>query len=217
MRYRECGVVYDHQRLLVHVISVNNPKHVNQKCRKHLMQCLQRTTSERVWVKQQVPWPQNFILEGPNKDRVNYDSLSVHQWISVFCQIVKEELNSDTKNAMLDYISDLMDDAQEFGWNPAKACHAVMLCSMEEGKIVWQDTAKIDMIRRSHVQRSSNSQSGPGLAHKKSSDGGNLYKFYQNQSCPQKGDHTTGGQNYKHICAICNAYGRKMTHLGLRV
>ena len=119
-----------------------------------------------MWVKQQVSWPQNFILGGPNKGRVNYDSLSIYQWISGFCQIVKEELNSDTKIAMLDCISDLMDDAQDFGWNPAKASHAVLLCRMEEGKVTWQDMAKIDRIRRSHAQRSSNSHSGPSLASK---------------------------------------------------
>ena len=168
--------------------------------------------TETVWVKQQVPWPQNFILGGPNKGRVNYNSLSIYQWVSGFCQIVKEEVNSENKHAMLDYISDLMDDVQDFGWNPAKASHTVLLCRMEEGKVTWQETAKIDRIRRSNAQRSSNAQSGPNLANKTSSDMGNPCKFYQNQSCPQKGDHTTGGHNYKHICAICNAYGRKMTH-----
>ena len=157
------------------------------------------------------PGPKTLFWGGPNKGRVNYDSLSVYQWVSGFCQIVKEELNPDNKHAMLDYISDLMDDAHDFGWNPAKASHAVLLCRMEEGKVAWQDTAKIDRIRRSHAQRASNAQSGTTLASKKSADG-NPCKFYQNLSCPQKGDHTTGGQNYKHICAICNSYGRKMTH-----
>ena len=55
-------------------------------------------------------------------------------------------------------MSDLMDDTQDFGWNPAKASHTVLLCSMEEGKISWQDTSKIDRIRRTHVQRATTSQ-----------------------------------------------------------
>ena len=106
----------------------------------------QRGGTDTVWVKQQVPWRQNFILGGPNKGRVNYDGLGIYQWVSGFCQIVKEELIPDNKHAMLDYIFDLMDDAHDFGWNPAKASHAVLLCRMEEGKVAWQDTAKIDRI-----------------------------------------------------------------------
>ena len=81
----------------------------------------QRGGSDTVWVKHQTPWPHNFILGGPSKSRVSYDSLSIFQWISGFCNIVKEECDPKTKNQMLEYISDLMDDAQDFGWNSAKA------------------------------------------------------------------------------------------------
>ena len=48
-------------------------------------------------------------FRGPSKTRVSYDNLSVFQWISGFCAIVKEESNVKTKNSMLEYISDLMD------------------------------------------------------------------------------------------------------------
>ena len=84
----------------------------------------QRGGSDTVWVKHQTPWPQNFILGGPSKIRVLYDSISVFQWISGFCAIVKEESDLKTKYSMLEYISDLMDDAQDFGfcatWRNAK-------------------------------------------------------------------------------------------------
>ena len=107
----------------------------------------QRGGTDTVWVKIRSQWPQNFILGGPNKNRVTYDNLSVFRWMSGFAQIIKEETDTKTKNAMLEYMSDLMDDAQDFGWNPAKASHAVLLCRMEEGKISWQETLKIDRIR----------------------------------------------------------------------
>ena len=172
----------------------------------------QRGGTDTVWVKNQTPWPQNFILGGPNKNRVLYDNLTVFQWMSGFAQIIKEETDISTKNAMLEYMSDLMDDAQDFGWHPAKASHAVLLCRMEEGKISWQETQKIDRIRRTHAQRASTSQTNYSQPQKKQNDNTNPCKFYQNLTCPQKGDHTTGGQNYKHVCAICNAYGRKLAH-----
>ena len=82
----------------------------------------------------------------PVKTRVLYDSLSVFQWTSGFCAIAKEESNLKTKNLMLEYISDLMDDAQDFDFNSAKASLAVLLCHMEEGKVAWQETTKLTAL-----------------------------------------------------------------------
>ena len=36
----------------------------------------QRGGSDTVWVKKQVPWPQNFVLGGSNKSRMSYDNLT---------------------------------------------------------------------------------------------------------------------------------------------
>ena len=47
-----------------------------------------------------------------------------------------------TKNAMLDYMSELMEDAQDMGWPSAKGAHAVFLCRTEEGKVNWNMTEK---------------------------------------------------------------------------
>ena len=43
---------------------------------------------------------------------------------------------SQTKNckeAMLSYLISLLDDANDFSWSAAKACHAELLCHMEQG------------------------------------------------------------------------------------
>ena len=54
-----------------------------------------------------------------------------------FCSIIREEKSTKTKNAMLDYMTDIMADAQDFGWAAAKGAHALILCRMEEGKVDW--------------------------------------------------------------------------------
>ena len=46
-----------------------------------------------------------------------------------------------------------MEDANDFSWQSAKASHAVLLCRMEEEKVEWSETTKIDTISRAHVQR----------------------------------------------------------------
>ena len=75
----------------------------------------QRGGKDTVWVKKEVPWPQNFILGGSNKTRVTYDALSMSQWVSGFAQIVREEPNENVRNHMLDYLAELMEDSHDFG------------------------------------------------------------------------------------------------------
>ena len=113
----------------------------------------QRGGQDQIAVKHKIPWPQNHILAGTSKNRVTYDSLSTFQWVSGFCTIIKDESNVATKKAMLEYMSELMEDAQDFGWASAKGAHAVLLCRMEEGKVNWKMTERIDRIRRAHAQK----------------------------------------------------------------
>ena len=54
---------------------------------------------------------------------------------------------------MLEYLTDIMEDSQDFGWPSAKGAHAVLMCKMEQDKIQWHETAKIDRVRRAHAQK----------------------------------------------------------------
>ena len=55
---------------------------------------------------------------------------------------------------MLDYLISLLDDSNDFSLNSGKACHAVLLCHMEQGEIKdYTQTDLIDRIRRAHAQR----------------------------------------------------------------
>ena len=67
--------------------------------------------------------------------------------------IAREENNIQTKNAMVDYLCEIMEDINDFSWQSAKAALAVLLCRMEEGKVDWLGATKIDRIRHAHAQR----------------------------------------------------------------
>ena len=54
---------------------------------------------------------------------------------------------------MLDYLGYLMEDAFDFSWESAKASHVVVLTNMEEDRLHWSDSEKLDRIRRAHAQR----------------------------------------------------------------
>ena len=77
----------------------------------------------------------NFILSGSSKTRISCDKLSVSQWVSRLSAIVIEELDLETKNQMLQYLSNLVAESHDFGWHSAKAANAVLLCKMEKNKV----------------------------------------------------------------------------------
>ena len=57
---------------------------------------------------------------------------------------------------MLDNVINLLDDTTDISWASAKASHAVLLCRMEQGKIVgWAEADRIDWVHRAHAQRHS--------------------------------------------------------------
>ena len=86
-------------------------------------------------VKNKVLWPHEAILGGANRQRVTYDQLSLTQWVQGFCKNILEEKSSKTKDTMVSYLSDLMEDATDFTWQGAKAAHAVLMCEMERGTL----------------------------------------------------------------------------------
>ena len=167
----------------------------------------QRGGGEIVWCKKEIPWPQNSILSGSTKSRVSYDNLTMAQWVSGFSTIIREEQNVITKNFMLEYLSDIMDDCNDFGWQSGKGAHAVLLCKMEDNNVDWHETSKIDRIRRVHAQKIPNLQ-GRRTNKEKSVP----CKYFQKGSCGQKSDHENNGQMYLHVCATCFASGKSHPH-----
>ena len=172
----------------------------------------QRGGNEQINVKHQVQWSQNYVLAGTSKSRVTYDSLTTFQWMAGFCSIIREEKDSKVKNAMLEYLTDIMEDAQDIVWASAKGAHALILCRMEEGKVNWLMSDKLDRLRQAHAQKIVNGQSVSSQNKVKTESHGTPCKFFQSGKCSNKNDHTTNGQLYRHICSFCHGLGKKFAH-----
>ena len=100
---------------------------------------------------------------------------------------------------MISYLNDIIEDATDFSWSSAKASHAVLLCEMERESLDWENTDRIDRIRRAHAQKH--------VSHQKTSWQKNenkqrpwFYKFYQNGTCQLSTDHKVGGKSTS-MCA----------------
>ena len=131
-----------------------------------------------------------------------------------FCRIMREEKNSNTKDCMLDYLVSLLDDAQDFSWEAAKASHAVLLCRMEQGEIEnYSQVVKIDRSRQANAQRHippSNAQfhRKPQGKHQKLVP----CTYFNQGTCSHNKNHDTKGVRYIHVCSVCFANGKTFPH-----
>ena len=133
------------------------------------------------------------------------------QFVQGFVKGVLDEKDASSKEQMLKYLCELMEDANDFSWSSSKASHAILLCEMERGVLDWGDTNRIDRIRRAHAQRHSAASKQTWA---KSEQGHRpwFYKAYQSGTCSFTKDHEVQGKLHKHICAHCLSHGRHMIH-----
>ena len=59
-------------------------------------------------VSNRVKWPQEYVCAGSRKERIQYDQLSISQWVAGFCHIMKKEKDVENKESMLDYLISLI-------------------------------------------------------------------------------------------------------------
>ena len=52
--------------------------------------------------------------------------MTITQWVSGFVCCMQEEKSEQSRICMLDYLLNIMEDALDFSWDSAKACHAVV-------------------------------------------------------------------------------------------
>ena len=162
-----------------------------------------------VTVQEKVAWPHEHILGGQTRQRVTYDQLTMPQFVQGFVKNILDEKNLDNREFMLRYLGDIMEDTSDFSWVSAKASHAVLLCEMERGQVVWSDTSRIDRIRRAHAQKH---QSRQNWGYRQQEKRPWFCKNYQTGSCNFNKDHEVGGKLHRHICAYCVSQGRQLNH-----
>ena len=168
-----------------------------------------------VLVSNRVKWPQEFVLSGFKKERIQYDQLSVVQWVAGFCRILREEQDPQVKEHILDYLIALMEDANDFSWDAARASHAVLLCRMEQGEVKnYTETEKLDRIRRANAQRHvANTSEEMSNFPMKTKNKVLTCSYYNQGTCIHQKSHDTKGVTYRHICAYCfQQFGKTYSH-----
>ena len=165
-----------------------------------------------VLVKHKIAWPHEAILGGVNRTRVTYDQLTLSQWVQGFCKNILDESDNRKREKMIAYMADLMEDTTDFTWQGAKGAHAVLCCELERGTLTWDDSERIDRIRRAHAQKHPASNNKTWSKTSEASKRPWFCKFFQNGSCSFDKDHEMGGKLQRHICARCVQQGRVLSH-----
>ena len=149
-------------------------------------------------VKHHVNWPHEFCSVGENLKMPTYEDINIFQWVQGFSRCVLEEKDPNIRTFMLQYQSNLMQDALELSWPTAKRAHAAVLTEVERGQVTWKDQIGIDRIRQRFTQRVLKAE-GPSAVEEQT----RVCKRYNEDVCTQAKDHTDGKTLYKHSCYTC--------------
>ena len=85
--------------------------------------------------KTKVKWPQDYVFVGPQRQKPTYNNLTECQWFLGFLRDRQRETDPIKRENMIDYVTDLMQDAVDYGWESAKGAHFVLNTRLVEGSI----------------------------------------------------------------------------------
>ena len=125
---------------LEEAISLNSQGHIEL-----LLDALnQKRKNEKIKVK----WPQDLAFIGSLRKRPTYEQLNTCQWLLGFLRIRQEETDSTIKENMIDYLTELMQDACDYTWDSAKGAHSVLLHRMADGVLTWNQLKEVHSVRK---------------------------------------------------------------------
>ena len=105
--------------------------------------------------KLKVKWPQDLAFIGTHRRRPSYEQLTAMQWLLGFLRIREEEKDPLIKEHMIQYVTELTQDACDFSWEAAKGAHSVLLHRMADGVVDWSNITEVQKIRQTYAQTNS--------------------------------------------------------------
>ena len=80
--------------------------------------------------KPKVKWPQDLAFVCTPRRRPTYEQLTLPQWLLGFLRIRQEEEDPKVKENMIEYLTELTQNACDYSWDAAKGVHSVLLHRM---------------------------------------------------------------------------------------
>ena len=118
-----------------------------------------------------------------------------------------------TRNNILVYVGDLLQNALDLGWHTARGSYKVLMTEIEAQTLDWDDLEGVQGIRRQYAQRNVNRPQGTGNKFASNFVKKIVRPAFQNGTCPHEGDHKSENQFFRHICAFCfNTVSKPFLH-----
>ena len=149
--------------------------------------------------KLKVKWPQDLAFIGTHRRRPSYEQLTAMQWLLAFLRIREEEKDPLIKEHMIQYLTELTQDACDFFWEATKGAHSVLLHRMADGVVDWTNIAEIQKIRQRYAQTNSVQHVQERQKINKTAP---CIQFNKGQ-CSRPGDHEWKNLLLRHICQYC--------------
>ena len=105
------------------------------------------------------------------------------------------------KENMVEYLTELLQDACDYSWEAAKGAHSVLLHRMQDGVVAWDNLKDVNKIRKRYAHTAS-SQYGAGSERSRVTKVVPYFK-YNKGSCTRGTDHKWQNMLLKHICQHC--------------
>jgi hypothetical protein len=171
------------------------------------------------------PWPQDFVVGHGRRNRLLFDDLDVFQFVQGCISMIERQSDVDTMRLMLSQLRSTMRDASFHGFESARYAFGTILSMLEDGALTWADQYQMAEERRSAliargsaVRDPPSRETGTGSRRAGAGGGGNGRRknsgtpghggprpciYHNNGQCAQRGDHTTNGVTWKHVCRRC--------------
>ena len=149
--------------------------------------------------KLKVKWPQDLAFIGTHRRRPSYEKLTAMQWLLGFLRIREKEKDPLIKEHMIQYLTELTQDACDFSWEAAKGAHSVLLHRMADGVVDWTNIVEIQKIRQRYAQTNSVQHVQERQKINKTAP---CIQFNKGQ-CSRPGDHEWKNLLLRHICQYC--------------
>jgi hypothetical protein len=86
-----------------------------------------------------IDWPHDYILSGPDKERVFYKDLNLEQWGYGYACILENQNNPQVKDNIISHLKHFFYNTMSYGFRRSKGAHTEVLSEMELGKFTWHD------------------------------------------------------------------------------
>ena len=145
-----------------------------------------------------IDWPHFHVYTPPGAEAMTFERLSVQEFVYGLMHMVDQPDAGLDRQTMWEVLKGMMEDAIEFPWQNVRDFYWVVSSHIENNRLEWSDTDKIQKLRAKHAQKHETP------AKKQPAQAAQSEKIrycgpFQNGSCQERADHA--GQ--RHICAYC--------------